>query len=157
MCSRAFLGDKAFDEGYSMCELPQIIGKKKVAVIGSGPAGLTCAAFLARSGVKVTIYEKYNELGGILRYGIPDFRLSKDILNRVIKQIINLGIDVKYGMELGNNLSLCDLEKDFDAVFIAIGANISWKMNIPGEELDGVYGGNELLEKSNVFWWKAKS
>ncbi len=145
----SFLGDKAIEENYSMSELPHISNNKKVAVVGSGPAGLTCAAFLARSGVEVTIYEKYDKLGGILRYGIPNFRLDKDILDKAINKILDLGIIVKYNTEIGKNINLEDLRQNYDAIFLAIGANISWKMNIPGEELDGVYGGNELLEKSN--------
>ena len=117
---------------------------KKVAVIGSGPAGLTAAAFLAREGIKVTIFEKYNYLGGILMHGIPKFRLSKNIVDETIKRILNLGVEVQYGKELGKNLNLDEL--DFDAVFLAIGANVSSMMNIEGENIEGVYGGNELLE-----------
>ncbi|MBP3707269.1 MAG: NAD(P)-dependent oxidoreductase [Clostridia bacterium] len=143
-----FLGDKAIEENYEMAELKKIEPGKRAAVVGSGPAGLTCAAFLARSGVEVTIYEKYNTLGGILRYGIPEFRLPKDVLDKNINKIINLGIRAEYGQELGKNLSLENLKKDYDAVFIAIGANISWTMGIDGENLEGVYGGNELLEKN---------
>ena len=125
------------------------IPSKKVAVIGSGPSGLTCAAFLRKYGMAVTIFEKYNSLGGILRRGIPEFRLNKDILDKTISQILNLGIDVKYGMELGKNLSLNDLTKEYDAVYLAIGANVPTGMKISGEELNGVYGANTLLEIGN--------
>lgn len=145
----AFIGDKAIEQNYKMSETEKINSNKKVAIIGSGPAGLTCAAFLARSGVQVTIFEKYNKLGGILRHGIPEFRLPKDVLDKNIKKILDLGIQVEYNKEIGKNIKLEDLTQKFDAIFIAIGANISWKMEIPGEELDGVYGGNELLEKAN--------
>ena len=145
----AFIGDMAIREKFSMSELPKVSKKINVAVIGSGPAGLTCAAFLARQGVHVTIYEKYNKLGGILRHGIPEFRLPKKILDQNIDKILSLGIDVKVNQELGNNLSLEELKKSYDAIFIAIGANVSWKMQIPGEDLEGVYGGNELLERAN--------
>lgn len=107
---------------------------------------MTCGAFLAKNGVKVTIYERYNFLGGLLVYGIPDFRLSKDIVKNTIKKILDLGIDVKYNQKLGENLSLDYLTKNYDYVFLAFGANISSKMGIEGENLDGVYGGNELLE-----------
>lgn len=120
---------------------------KKIAVVGSGPAGLTCAAFLARKGFEVTIYEKNNKLGGILKYGIPDFRLNKKILDNTIKKIIDLGINVEYNKELGNNISMEELKKEYDGIFIAIGANVPWKMNIKGENLEGVFGGNTLLEK----------
>ena len=145
----AFIGDKAIEQNYKMSEIKKINTNKKVAVIGSGPAGLTCAAFLARSGVNVTIFEKYNKLGGILRHGIPEFRLPKDVLDKNIKKILDLGIGVQYNKEIGKNIQLNELQQKFDAIFISIGANISWKMEIPGENLNGVYGGNELLEKAN--------
>ena len=146
----AFIGDRAISENYAMSELENKVNKDiKVAVIGSGPAGLTCAAFLARAGVHTTIYEKYDKLGGILRHGIPEFRLPKDVLDKNIEKILSLGIDVNYNQELGKDIKLDELKNNYDAIFIAIGANISWKMGIPGEELEGVYGGNELLEKNN--------
>lgn len=119
---------------------------KKVAVIGAGPAGLTCGAFLAKKGIQVTIYEKYDYLGGLLVHGIPEFRLPKQIVKETTDKIIELGIEVKYNMELGKNLNLKELENKYDAVFLSIGANVSSKMGVEGEELEGVYGGNELLE-----------
>ena len=119
---------------------------KKVAIVGGGPAGLTAAAFLRRKGFEVTIYEKQKDLGGILRRGIPDFRLSKEIVDKTIAQILSLGINVYYEQELGKNLSLVELEKDYDAIFLSIGANIPRKMMIEGEDLEGVFGGNTLLE-----------
>lgn len=122
------------------------ISNKKVAIIGGGPAGLTCAAFLARDGVNVTIYEKYNYLGGLLVHGIPEFRLPKTRVQETIKRILDLGINVEYNKELGKNLNLEELEKEYDAIFISVGANKSTKMGVKGEELKGVYGGNELLE-----------
>lgn len=119
---------------------------KKVAVIGGGPAGLTCSAFLAKNGIKVTIYEKYDYLGGLLVHGIPEFRLPKTIVKETVNNILELGIEVKYNQELGKNLEIKDLEKEYDAIFLSIGANISSKMGVEGEELKGVYGGNEILE-----------
>ncbi len=142
----AFIGDLAIQNNFKMDESEIAKNGKKVAIIGSGPAGLTCAAFLARSGFDVTIFEKYNYLGGILKHGIPEFRLDKKILENTINKIINLGIKVEYNKVLGNNLDLEGLKNSYDAVFISIGANIPWKMGIEGEELDGVYGGNSLLE-----------
>ena len=94
--------------------------------------------------------------GGILRHGIPDFRLGKDVLDKTIEAILSLGIKVEYNRELGNNLSLDDLQKEYDAVFLGFGANIPSKMNIEGEDLDGVYGGNSLLEKGNHPSYKGK-
>lgn len=122
---------------------------KKVAIVGGGPAGITSATFLARSGFDVTIFEKYQILGGLLVHGIPDFRLPKNIVKETIEKILDLGIKVSLRKELGKNLSLEELEKEYDAVLLCFGANISSKMGIEGENLNGVYGGNELLENGN--------
>ena len=122
---------------------------KKVAIVGGGPSGLTCAGFLAKNGIKVTIYERKSFLGGLLMYGIPDFRLDKKIVKNTIKKILDLGIEVKYNCELGKNLKLEDLQKEYDYIYLAFGANISSKMGIEGENLQGVFGGNELLEYNN--------
>lgn len=144
----AFIGDTALKNEYKFPE-KESNKNKKVAVVGGGPAGLTCSAFLARKGYKVTIYEKYNKLGGLLVHGIPDFRLPKDIVEQVVKQILDVGIDVEYEKELGKNLSIEQLKENYDAIFLAFGANISSKLGIEGENLQGVYGGNELLEYQN--------
>ena len=141
----AFVGDLAIENGY-VIEKNNQKKSKKVAVIGSGPAGLTCAAFLAKGGADVIIFEKKDTLGGLLRYGIPSFRLPKDILDKTINKILDLGIKIELNKELGANLQLQDLTNEFDSVFISIGANIPWKMGIDGEDLNGVYGGNTLLE-----------
>lgn len=122
---------------------------KKVAIIGGGPSGITAAAYLARRGFDVSIYEKHKELGGLLAHGIPDFRLPRNVLNKTIQKVLDLGVEVKLNRELGKNLSLDELEKEYDAILLSFGANISSKMNIKGEELNGVYGGNELLENGN--------
>lgn len=146
----AFVFDEALkNEWYKNTEKTHELDGKKVAVVGGGPAGLTCSTFLSKSGADVTIYEKYNKLGGILEHGIPEFRLEKDVLDKTIKSILSLGINVEYGKELGKNLDLQELEKEYDAIFLGFGANIPSKMNIPGEELEGVYGGNSLLETEN--------
>ena len=146
-----FVFQKAVEQGYKLkdvinLEKNPILSHKKVAVIGGGPAGLTCAAFLAKDGVNVTIYEHYDYLGGLLVHGIPEFRLPKEEVKESINKILELGIKVEYNRELGKNLKLEDLEKDYDAIFLGIGANKSAKMGVKGEDLEGVYGGNELLE-----------
>lgn len=152
----AFIFDEENKQGYSLADvykenkqdekISNLLKTKKVAVIGGGPAGLTCSAFLAKEGIQVTIYERKNFLGGLLVYGIPEFRLPKEIVKDTIKNILDLGIEVKYNKELGKDFTLKDLKDKYNAIFIAIGANKSSKMGIQGEELQGVYGGNELLE-----------
>ena len=146
----SIIGDMSIKNNYKIPkEIDEKLVDKKVAVIGSGPAGLTCSAFLARKGVQVTLYEKYNELGGILVHGIPEFRLPKQTVKDTISKILDLGIKVELNKELGKNLNIEDLSGKYDAVFVGIGANIPSKMNIPGEDLEGVYGGNTLLETGN--------
>lgn len=152
----SYIFDKAMEQGlslkkvygkYASEENKEVLKDKKVAIIGGGPAGLTCAAFLAKEGIDVTIYEKYDSLGGILVHGIPEFRLEKSIVEKSIKNILDLGVKVEYKKELGKNLELEELIQNYDAIFLATGANKSAKMGVEGENLQGVYGGNELLEK----------
>lgn len=145
----AFVGDYGIQNDIKITNFEEYKKiDKKVAVIGSGPCGITCAATLKRLGVsKVTLFEKKNYLGGLLVHGIPEFRLPKDIVDSVYNKIItDLDIEVKLGVELGKDITIENLMKEYDSIFLAIGANTSSKMGIPGEELDGVYGGNELLE-----------
>ena len=160
-----YIFEKAEQEGYSLNEAMKTeqeenkyekISNKKVAIIGGGPAGLTCAAFLAKDGIDVTIYEKYDYLGGLLVHGIPEFRLPKTRVQETVKRILDLGIKVKYNQELGKNLELEKLEETYDAIFISIGANKSAKMGVKGEKLEGVYGGNELLEYNTHPDYKGK-
>lgn len=140
----SYVGDLAVENGW---KLPRKDKKKeRIAVIGSGPSGLTCAGFLAENGYQVTIYEKHEYLGGLLYHGIPKFRLNKELVSKVIKQILDLGMEVKTNVSLGKDISLKELEKEYDAVFLGLGANVSKMMGLSGEELNGVYGANELLE-----------
>ena len=143
----AYIGDLSIENNYELSiEVDERAKDKRVAVIGSGPAGLTCAGFLARKGIKVTIYEKHDKLGGLLTHGIPEFRLPRKVVEKTIEKILDLGVEAKLNQELGRDFEIEDLAQKYDAVFVAIGANIPSKMNVEGENLNGVYGGNYLLE-----------
>ena len=136
-----YIGDISIKNNY---KIPQHIDEeKKVAVVGSGPAGLTCAAFLAMKGIQVTIYEKNKKLGGILQYGIPSFRLDKKIVDESIKKILDLGIEAKTEKELGKDFTIEQLAKEYDAVFVSIGASKPKKI-LEGEN---ILSGNLLLDK----------
>lgn len=140
----SFLGDMMMEEDFY--KISNELEGKKIAIVGSGPSGLTCAAFLARRGADVTIYEKQEKLGGILRYGIPDFRLDEDILEKSIQKIMRIGIKQKTNTYLGKDITLENLNEKYDSVYLAFGANCSSFMGIEGKDKEGVIGGNELLE-----------
>lgn len=152
----AFVGDYAL----ANIKLPIKEAKeesKRIAIIGSGPSGLACSYYLSSRGFKVSIYEKHSKLGGLLRYGIPEFRLKKEILDRWLeKYILNKNVEVFTNVELGRDISLEDLKEDYDAVVLAFGANVSNKLNIEGEDKAFVLGGNELLEYKNMPNFKSK-
>lgn len=152
----AYVGDIAIENDWKIKKNAEP-KNKKIAVVGGGPTGLTCAATLAKNGYKVTIFEKHNVLGGIMNHGIPAFRLDKKLLQKAIDKILDLGIDVKLNTELGKDYTLNDLQKEYDAVYLGFGANLSSKMGIPGEDLDGVFGGNELLENNSHPSYKGKT
>lgn len=124
--------------------------RKKIAIIGSGPAGLTCAADLALMGHKVVILEALHQAGGVLRYGIPEFRLPKRILDQEIDYIEKLGVNIKKNVIVGKLYSLDELRKKFDAVFVGVGAGLPRFLGIPGESLNGVYSANEFLTRVNL-------
>ena len=124
---------------------------KKIAVIGAGPAGLSCAYFLAVEGHEVTVFDRNREPGGMLRYGIPAFRLEKDVISAEIEVLKELGVAFKNGIEIGKDISLQQLREDgYAGFFLAIGAQKSQKLRIPGEELEGVFGGVDFLREVNL-------
>lgn len=126
---------------------------KKVAVIGSGPAGLTCAGDLAKMGYEVTIFEALHEAGGVLVYGIPEFRLPKeDVVAKEIENVKSLGVKIETNIVVGKSVTIDELmeEEGFDAVFIGSGAGLPKFMGIPGEQANGVFSANEYLTRSNL-------
>ena len=133
----------------SIPELPPATGKK-VAVVGSGPAGLTVAADLVRAGHQVTIFEALHEAGGVLVYGIPEFRLPKAIVRREVEYICALGVKLVEDFVVGTTATVDELLEEYDAVFLGTGAGLPWFMDIPGENLNGVYSANDYLPRANL-------
>ena len=121
----------------------------KVAVIGSGPSGLTCAGDLARKGYEVTVFEALHLAGGVLVYGIPEFRLPKSIVQKEVDGLKELGVKIETNMVIGRSITIDELmeEMGFEAVFIGSGAGLPMFMHIPGENLKGVYSANEFLTR----------
>ncbi len=120
---------------------------KKVAIIGGGPAGLTAAYFLRKQGHSVTIFEQMPQMGGMLRYGIPEYRLPKAVLDKEIKLIEDMGVTLKNNVNIGKDISFDQIKEDYDATLVAIGAWNSSKMRVSGEDLDGVWGGIDFLRE----------
>ena len=131
-------------------EVPKSNGHK-VAIVGSGPSGLTCAGDLAKKGYKVTIYEALHQAGGVLVYGIPEFRLPKSIVSKEVDTLKKLGVDVETNVVIGKTLTIDELfDMGFEAIFVGSGAGLPNFMNIPGEGYKGVYSANEFLTRSNL-------
>ena len=123
---------------------------KKVAIVGSGPAGLTCAGDLAKAGYEVTIYEVLQKAGGVLVYGIPEFRLPKAIVGKEVESLKKLGVEILTDVPVGNAITIKDLQKEYDAVFVGTGAGLPKFMGIEGEDANGVFSANEILTRINL-------
>lgn len=130
-------------------EAVPVTRKEKIAVIGAGPAGLTAARDLALRGYKVTVFEELGYAGGMLRWGIPSYRLPREILQREIDDISSLGVEIRLNTRVGRDISFAQLEKDFDYFYLATGAHKSQKMRVDGEDLANVFGGVEFLRDFN--------
>ena len=143
-----FVADRERENGAELPDVARPTGKR-VAIVGSGPAGLTAAAELARAGHAVTIYESLHEAGGVLTYGIPAFRLPKDVVKAEIDQVLALGVRLKKNHLVGRSISTDEL-LGHDAVFLATGAGLPAFMGIPGENLNNVYSANEFLTRVNL-------
>jgi len=130
--------EKAIDSNWQLFERKKTTGKK-VAVVGAGPAGLSCAHVLSREGIDVTIYEKESKGGGLMTYGIAAYKVTPEFCEEEVNYIVSIGgIEIKYNQELGKNISLSDLQKNYDAVYLGFGVGIARQLAITGEELDGV-------------------
>lgn len=144
-----YVADQAMEQGIR-AKKPRNRKNKKVAIIGSGPAGLTCAGDLAKAGYDVTIYEVLHKAGGVLSYGIPEFRLPKAIVDRQVEDLKKLGVQILTNVPVGNSITIEEIKKDFDAVFIGTGAGLPKFMGIEGENADNVFSANELLTRVNL-------
>lgn len=145
----AFIGDWAMRNGVTE-ELHIDEKDKKVAVIGSGPAGISCAVDLRKLGYQVTMFEALHVAGGVLQYGIPAFRLPKDIVDCELSYLLKIGVDVRLNHIVGQNVMLDELRREFDAIFVGTGAGAPRFLNIEGEELMGIYSANEFLIRVNL-------
>ena len=141
--------DKAWENGWVTPQINPNKTGKNIAVVGSGPAGLAAAQQLARAGHSVTVFEKNDRIGGLLRYGIPDFKLDKANIDRRVAQMEAEGVTFKVNQYVGENVSAADLERDFDAVILAGGAELPRDLPVPGRELDGVHFAMDFLTPNN--------
>jgi glutamate synthase (NADPH/NADH) small chain len=145
-----FLADwEATQTDLELPEIPPPTGKK-VAVVGGGPAGLTVAGDLVMLGHRVTIFEALHKMGGVLVYGIPEFRLPKAIVEREVHYLVRLGVEVVTDFVVGKTRTIDSLLEEYDALFVGTGAGLPWFMGIPGENLNGVYSANEYLTRMNL-------
>lgn len=144
-----YVADFAHENDLISSDAAKPIGKR-VAVVGSGPAGLSCSADLARAGVDVTIFEALHEAGGVIVYGIPEFRLPKSLVKKEIDGVKSLGVKIETDVVVGKSVFVEELLEEYDAVFIASGAGVPMFMHIKGENLNGVYSANEYLTRVNL-------
>ncbi len=144
-----FIGDWALEQGLEFSKLTDETRPQKVAVIGSGPAGLSCAYQLARRGYPVTVFEAFPKTGGMLRYGIPDYRLPQDVLDKEIARIEKLGVEIKTNTAVGRDIPYEEIQKSYDAMFVGIGAHKGYTLGVEGEDAQNVFSGTDFLNRVN--------
>lgn len=141
--------ERAFQEGYVHPNPPEVRTGKKIAVIGSGPAGLACADILNKKGHTVVLYEREDAVGGYLRYGIPDFKLDKRVIDRRVDLLVEEGLIIKTGVAVGKDMSLAELREEFDAICLTIGARHPRDLSIPGRDFNGIHFAVDFLRQNN--------
>jgi len=144
-----YIVERGFSEGWIKAQPPQNRTEKKVAIVGSGPAGLAAAQQLNRAGHTVTVFERDNKIGGLLRYGIPDFKMEKNVIDRRLQTLEAEGIHFQCNTEIGKTISATELEKKFDAVLLCTGASVKRELPIPGADLEGVVQAMDFLPHNN--------
>ncbi len=144
-----FVGDFGIENGLQLARLSEEKHSEKIAVIGSGPAGLSCAYQLARRGYPVTVFEAFSRPGGMLRYGIPPYRLPREVLDAEIQRIVDLGVELKCSCVVGKDIMLDQLRRDHRAIFVGIGAHKGLRLGVPGEDAVNVLTGAEFLNRAN--------
>jgi NADPH-dependent glutamate synthase beta subunit-like oxidoreductase len=145
-----FIGDFALGKKLVPRKLTDETRTEKIAVIGSGPAGLSCAYHLARHGYPVTVFEAFPKAGGMLRYGIPDYRLPVDILDAEIQRILDMGVELKLNTMIGRDIPYTDVQKEYKAIFVGLGAHKGLKLRVEGEEAENVFTGTNFLHRVNA-------
>jgi glutamate synthase (NADPH/NADH) small chain len=141
--------DRAFQEGWVRPQIAAEKTGKKVAIVGSGPAGMACAQQLARAGHEVTLFERADRIGGLLRYGIPDFKMEKHLIDRRMEQMEAEGVTFRTGVNVGEDVTVEQLRGEFDAVVLATGATAARNLEVPGRELEGVHLAMDFLPQQN--------
>jgi glutamate synthase (NADPH) small chain len=145
-----FLGDWEAQQSSAVLPDPAVPTGKKVAIVGGGPAGLTAAADLIQYGHQVVIFEALHTMGGVLAYGIPEFRLPKEIVEREVNYLRKLGVEIVLDYVVGKTNTIEEMLAEYDAVFVGTGAGLPWFMEMPGNNLNGVYSANEYLTRINL-------
>ena len=144
-----YVADQAIKNNFAAAVVEKKNGKR-VAIVGAGPSGLTCAGDLAKAGYDVTIYEVLHKAGGVLTYGIPEFRLPKSIVEKEVESLKRLGVNILCDVPVGNAITIDELQKEYDAVFLGTGAGLPKFMGIPGEDANQVFSANEILTRINL-------
>jgi NADPH-dependent glutamate synthase beta subunit-like oxidoreductase/Pyruvate/2-oxoacid:ferredoxin oxidoreductase delta subunit len=144
-----YVGDFGIAKGWKLAKLSEERHREKIAIIGSGPAGLSCAYQLGRRGYPVTVLEAFSQPGGMLRYGIPEYRLPREILDAEMQRILDLGVELRCSFIIGKDISLDQLRKDYRAIFVGIGAHKGLRLGVPGEDAGNVFTGAEFLNRIN--------
>jgi NADPH-dependent glutamate synthase beta subunit-like oxidoreductase len=144
-----FVGDFGLSKGLLLSRFPGEAKAEPVAIVGAGPAGLSCAYQLARRNYHVTVFEAFSQPGGMLRYGIPKYRLPREVLDLEIQRILDLGVELKCNAVVGRDISLEELRREYKAIFVGIGAHSGIRLRIPGDDASNVFTGTEFLNRVN--------